>query len=129
MNLFLIAWRNIQQRGFASALTMCSMALGVALVSLVLSISWLITESFDRNSNVGYNLIVGSKGSPLQLTLNTVFYLSRPIEVLPYEEYLEFLPANQRAEEIKRIGGKVAEPDRPGHFAPYMQGGFAIPVS
>lgn len=128
MNLFLIAWRNIQQRGFASALTMCSMALGVALVSLVLSISWLITESFDRNSNVGYNLIVGSKGSPLQLTLNTVFYLSRPIEVLPYEEYLEFLPANQRAEEIKRIGGKVAEPDRPGHFAPYMQGGFAIPV-
>jgi putative ABC transport system permease protein len=128
MNLLLIAWRNMQQRSLASTLTMLSMALGVALVVLVLSISWLITESFDRNSNVGYNLIVGSKGSPLQLTLNTVFYLSRPIEVLPYDEYLEFLPGNQRAEEIRRIGGKVADPDRPGHYSLYMQGGFAIPV-
>lgn len=128
VNLLLIAWRNMQQRGLASSLTVFSMALGVALVVLVLSISWLITESFDRNSNVGYNLIVGAKGSPLQLTLNTVYYLSRPIETLPYEEYLEFLPGNKRAEEIRRIGGKVADPERPGHYGLYMQGGFAIPV-
>ncbi|MCA9180484.1 MAG: ABC transporter permease, partial [Planctomycetales bacterium] len=88
MNLFHIAWRNVQQRGLASLLTMLSMALGVALVVLVLGIGWVISESFARNSNVGYNLIVGAKGGSLQLTLNTVFYLSKPIEVLPYEEYL-----------------------------------------
>ena len=72
----------MQQRGFATLLTMFSMALGVTLVVLVLSISWTITESFDRNSNVGYNLIVGARGGSLQLVLNSVFYLSKPIEVL-----------------------------------------------
>ncbi len=61
--------------------------------------------------------------------MNTVFYLSKPIEVLPYEEYLEFLSAEERSAEIKRAGGKVAEPDRAGHYgAAYMKGGFAIPV-
>ena len=128
MNLFHIAWRNLQQRGLASLLTMLSMALGVALVVLVLGIGWVISESFARNSNVGYNLIVGAKGGSLQLTLNTVFYLSKPIEVLPYEEYLEFLPGNGRAEEIERIGGRIADPERKGIYASYMAGGFAIPV-
>lgn len=128
MNLFHIAWRNLQQRGLASILTMFSMALGVGLVVLVLGIGWVISESFARNSNVGYNLIVGAKGGALQLTLNTVFYLSKPIEVLPYEEYLEFLPGDGRAEEIQRVGGRIAEPDRKGLYSLYMSGGFAIPV-
>ncbi len=128
MNLFYIAWRNLQQRGLASALTMLSMALGVALVVLVLGIGWVVSESFSRNSNVGYNLIVGSKGGALQLTLNTVFYLSEPIEVLPYEDYLEFLPGDGRAEEIRLIGGRVADPDRKALYSSYMSGGFAIPV-
>ncbi len=128
MNLFHIAWRNLQQRGLASVLTMFSMALGVALVVLVLGIGWVISESFSRNSNVGYNLIVGAKGGSLQLTLNTVFYLSKPIEVLPYEDYLEFLPGDGRAEEIARVGGRIAEPGRKGTYSAYMSGGFAIPV-
>ena len=127
MNPFYIAFRNMQQRGLASLLTMLSMALGVALVVLVLSISWIITESFERNSNVGYNLIVGSKGGSLQLALNTVFYLSQPIEVIPYDEYLEFVPGSSgRAEEIREIGGRVADPDRKGEFSSYTS--FAIPV-
>ncbi|HAC89867.1 MAG TPA: peptide ABC transporter permease, partial [Planctomycetaceae bacterium] len=123
MNLFVIAYRNLQQRGLASFLTMLSMALGVAMVVIVLSISWLVTESFDRNSNVGYNLIVGSKGGSLQLTLNSVFYLSRPIEVVPYEEYLELIPGKEgRRKEIQRIGGRVAEPEREGLFSAYTSG-------
>lgn len=129
MNLFHIAWRNMQQRGLATVLTMFSMALGVALVVLVLSVGWIMTESFDRNSNVGYNLIVGAKGGKLQLALNTVFYLSEPIEVIPYEEYLELVPgADGRQQEIQRVGGRVAEPERKGLFSDYTNGGFAIPV-
>jgi putative ABC transport system permease protein len=128
MNLFLIAWRNMQQRGFATLLTIFSMALGVTLVVLVLSVSWTITESFDRNSNVGYNLIVGARGGSLQLTLNSVFYLSKPIEVLPYEDYLDLLPGNERVAEIKRIGGRIADPEKAGEHSKFMEGGFAIPI-
>lgn len=97
MNLFLIAWRSIQQRGLASALTALSMALGVLLVVIVLAIHGVVSESFN-SSSLGYNLIVGAnKGGKLQLTLNTVYYLSQPVENIPYDYYLEFTPAAQRA--------------------------------
>ena len=49
MNIFQIAWRSIQQRGIASTLTMLSMALGVMLVVLVLSIYGIVSESFRAN--------------------------------------------------------------------------------
>ncbi len=44
MSLFRIAWRNMQQRGLASLLTIFSMALGVGLVVVVLSIGWIVKE-------------------------------------------------------------------------------------
>ena len=116
------------QRKLATSLTALSMALGVALVVIVLSVGWVITKSFSRNKNVGYNLIVGAKGGAMQLTLNTVFYLSKPIETLPYEEYLELLPGDGRQQEIKRVGGRISEPDRAGLFSKYVGSGFAIPV-
>lgn len=79
MNLFTIALRNLTYRKLPTALTMLSMALGVALVVLVLTISGVIQKTFDRTSNVGYNLIIGAKGSDIQLTFNTVFFLSQPV--------------------------------------------------
>ncbi|MCL6503794.1 MAG: ABC transporter permease [Pirellulales bacterium] len=89
MSLLRIAWRSVQQRALASTLTSISMALGVALVVCVLVIYSAINESF-QNAPQGYNLIVGAKGSKLQLVLNTVYHLSNPIENLPYAYYKEF---------------------------------------
>ncbi len=89
MSLVKIAWRSLQQRALASTLTSVSMALGVALVACVLVIYAAINESF-QNAPQGYNLIVGAKGSKLQLVLNTVYHLSSPIENLPYGYYKEF---------------------------------------
>lgn len=88
MSLWKIAWRSIQQRAAASTLTAISMGLGVALVVAVVVIHGVIDRSFRRGSQ-GYDMIVGAKGSPLQLVLNTVFHLSQPIENIPYSFYLE----------------------------------------
>ena len=96
MSLFAIALRSVQQRGVASALTMFSMALGVMLVVAVLSIHGVVSKSFRNNSSLGYNMIVGPKGGKEQLTLNTVYYLSAPIENIPYTYYLEFLKKEER---------------------------------
>jgi putative ABC transport system permease protein len=96
MSLFAIALRSIQQRGVASALTMFSMALGVMLVVAVLSIHGVVSKSFRHNSSLGYNMIVGPKGGKEQLTLNTVYYLSAPVENIPYSYYLEFLKQDER---------------------------------
>ena len=89
MSLWKIAWRSIQQRALASALTAFGMGLGVALVVSVLVIHNVIDKSFKRGSQ-GYDLIVGAKGGKLQLVLNTVFHMSEPIENIPYSYYREF---------------------------------------
>ena len=128
MNLFSIAMRNLSYRKLASFLTALSMALGVALVVLVLTISGVIEKSLERTSNVGYNLIVGAKGSPLQLVFNTVFFLSKPVENIPYSYYMEYLPEKGRQEEYARIGGVLKEPERAGLYSFLMRGGFAIPL-
>ena len=96
MPLWKIAWRSVQRRSLASGLTALSMALGVMLVVAVLLIHGIIAESFRNNASLGYNLILGAKGGRLQLVLNTVFYLSEPVENIPYDFYQEFLPADQR---------------------------------
>src|SRR6187200_433717 len=96
MSLFGIAFRSIQQRGVASLLTMFSMALGVMLVVAVLSIHGVVSQSFRNNASLGYNMIVGPKGGKEQLTLNTVYYLSAPVENIPYTYYLEFLKREER---------------------------------
>jgi len=129
MSLLQIAWRNFCHRSLSSALTTFSLALGVALVVLVLSVFGIITEAFSSNAQVGYNLVVGPKGSALQLTLNSVYYLSQPIENLPFTEYMEFYDAEQRAEMVARYGGDPALGEQDGKYAPFVAGGYAIPLA
>lgn len=129
MNLFHIAWRNLLHRWLASTLTLLSMALGVSLVVLVLAISGLITKSFESNSNVGYNLIVGPKGSPIQLTMSCVLYVGAPIKAtLPYSYYLEYSSKKKREQALEEFGGKLDEPDRNGKYAMHVGDGFALPI-
>ncbi len=90
MSLWKIAWRSIQQRALASSLTGISMALGVMLVVAVLVIHGVINQSFMNNSGLGYNIVVGAKGGRLDLVLNSVYYLARPVENIPYTYYQEF---------------------------------------
>lgn len=101
MNLLTIAWKSVKNRAFSSGLTMLSMALGVMLVSIVLTIYSTIELSFSRNARLGYDLIVGARGASLQLTMNTVYYLSKPVENVPYEYYLAFLSGEEREEQLK----------------------------
>jgi len=86
MSLWKIAWRSIQQRSLASGLTALSMALGVALVVAVLVIYGVLSQSFRRSAQ-GYDLILGAKGSRLELVLSTVFHLGRPTANIPAKDY------------------------------------------
>jgi putative ABC transport system permease protein len=100
MTLVGIAWRNIRQRAVTSGLTALSLALGVALVVATLVTGSIVRRAFSSGTGLGYNMIVGAKGSPLQLVLNSVYYISRPIENLPWRVYAEFLPAAARPDGI-----------------------------
>src|SRR5260370_38187060 len=88
MNVVTIAWKSIRQRWLASALTALSIALGVALMVAVLVVNGVVTRMFNQNAT-GFHLIVGAKGSAMQLVLNTIYFLDKPIENIPYKYYLD----------------------------------------
>ena len=94
MNLISIAWKSLKQRRLASCLTAFSIALGVMLMVLVLVIFGAVDSAFTQRS-IAYDLIVGPKGSDLQLVLSAVYRMQPPIENLPYL-YLEQLKKDRR---------------------------------
>lgn len=89
MNLWKIALRSVQHRRLASGLTALSIGLGVALVVGVMVIHAVVSQTF-RRSGEGYDLIIGARGSRLELVLNTVYHIGKPVGTLPYSYYEEF---------------------------------------
>jgi len=90
MSLLAIALKSLRQRALASSLTALSVGLGVMLIVAVLLIAAVVNETFNRRG-VGYDLIVGPKGSDMQLVLSTVYRIEPPIQNLPYLYYLDLL--------------------------------------
>lgn len=86
MNLLTIAWKSIRQRMLASSLTGLSVALGVSLMIAVLIINGIVDRMFSQ-TGTGYDLVLGPKGSPLQLVLSTVYRIGGASEPLPWVLY------------------------------------------
>ena len=91
MSLWKIAWRSITQRALASSLTGLSMALGVALIILVLVIHEVVVGQLSNDAQ-GYHLIVaGGKGSPIEVVLTSVFHIGKPLYPFSYSYYKKFI--------------------------------------
>ena len=86
MNPLQIVWKNMKQRSLASILTILSVILGVALIVSIITIRSEVQNNFSQSA-IGYELVVGAKGSPLQLVLNTVYHLDVPTGNIPYSFY------------------------------------------
>jgi len=81
----------MQQRALASSLTGLSMALGVALMILVIVIHEVTVSQFEKDAQ-GYHLIIGgSGGGDTQLVMNTVFHMGKALYPFPYSHYREFI--------------------------------------
>ena len=59
------------------ALTLILFALGVGLISLLLNMNQQIEENFNKNL-AGIDLVLGAKGSPLQLILCAMYHVDNP---------------------------------------------------
>lgn len=77
MNSISLAAASIKARPLQTALCMIASAAGIALLSLVLLFSNSIENGIMRNMR-GIDMVVGAKGSPLQLILSTVFHADVP---------------------------------------------------
>src|SRR5258708_22073304 len=87
MNLFQLILKNMRQRALSTWLTLLSVVIGVALAVAVLILQRESAQLFGQ-SDFGYDIIIGPpKGSPLQLTLNTVYHMDKSPGNIPYSLY------------------------------------------
>jgi putative ABC transport system permease protein len=88
VSIWKIVLKNIAQRKLSSTLTSASIGLGVAVVVAVLALRSQARSGFDQSA-FGYDLVVGGKGSALQLVLNTVYHMDRSQGNLARERFRE----------------------------------------
>jgi putative ABC transport system permease protein len=82
MNLARLAWRYLWAQPLVSALNLLLLSLGLAAITLVLLVSEQI-EGGVRRDLAGIDLVVGAKGSPMQIMLAGVFHLDVPTGNIP----------------------------------------------
>lgn len=87
MNIFSLNWKQIKAKPLSSILNIFLFATGVAIISFL----FLTTEKIENqlNNNVaGIDLVVGAKGSPLQLILAGIYHIDHPTGNIQYDEAL-----------------------------------------
>lgn len=80
-----LSWRYLWSRPLATALNLLLLTLGLAAITLVLLVATQIDRAFERDLR-GIDLVVGAKGSPLQLILAGVFHIDTPTGNIPLQE-------------------------------------------
>jgi putative ABC transport system permease protein len=77
MNVLTLSWRYLWSRPLATVLNLLLLALGLASMAFVLIARDQVDRAFERDL-AGIDLVVGAKGSPMQLILAGVFHLDVP---------------------------------------------------
>ena len=82
MTTVALAWRYLWSRPLAAALNLLLLSLGLASMTFLLLVSHQIDTAFERDL-AGIDVVVGAKGSPMQLILSGVFHLDVPTGNVP----------------------------------------------
>lgn len=85
MNLLNLSWANLRDKKLNSFLSALLLTLGIGIISLLLLLNKQLDEQFRRNLK-GIDMVVGAKGSPLQLILSSVYQIDAPTGNIPLEE-------------------------------------------
>ena len=87
---FSFTWKNLFSRPLNLLLNLVLFALGVGLISLLLLINTQVTEKMENNF-AGIDLVIGAKGSPLQMVLCNMYHIDPPTGNISTENARPFL--------------------------------------
>ena len=130
MNSFLLSLAYIRHKKLNTALNVLTFTLGVAMICSLLLINAQIRGEFTKNLQ-GIDLVVGGKGSPLQLILSSVFHVDIPTGNIPLDEAqkLEQNPLIKKAIPLalgdNYLGFRIVgtTPDYAGHYGAKLAAG------
>ncbi len=93
MNLLKISIKNIFNKPLNTILSLMLFALGIGLISFLLLLNKQVQDKFDKNL-AGIDLVMGAKGSPLQLILCSMYHIDAPTGNIKLKEVQPFLNPN-----------------------------------
>jgi putative ABC transport system permease protein len=82
MRTLLFAWRYLWSRPLGAALNVLLLSLGLASITFLLLVGAQLSKAFDRDL-AGIDVVVGAKGSPMQLILSGVMHIDVPPSNVP----------------------------------------------
>jgi putative ABC transport system permease protein len=85
VSLFGLSLAYIRARALNAGLNLALLALGVAMIVLLLLFSAQLEDRLTRDAR-GIDLVIGSKGSPLQLILSSIYHVDFPTGNIPLAE-------------------------------------------
>jgi putative ABC transport system permease protein len=85
VNIFKLSLKNIFSKPLSSSISLALLVLGIGIISLLLQLNTLIKNQMDNNLK-GIDMVVGAKGSPLQLILSSVYHVDSPTGNISLEE-------------------------------------------
>lgn len=85
MNLIALSWNYIKAKPLNMLLNMLLMGLGIAIILVLILLSTQLEDNLSKNKK-GVDLVVGAKGSPLQLILANVYHIDFPTGNIKLQE-------------------------------------------
>ena len=85
MSLFGLSLAYLRARALNAALNLVLLALGVGMIVLLLLFSAQLEHRLTRDAR-GIDLVIGAKGSPLQLILSSIYHVDFPTGNVPLAE-------------------------------------------
>ena len=77
MKTLALAWRYLWSRPMGAALNVLLLSLGLASITFLMLVGHQLNRAFERDL-AGIDVVVGAKGSPMQLILSGVFHIDVP---------------------------------------------------
>ena len=84
MKTVFLAWRYLWSRPLGAALNLLLLSLGLASITFLLLVGHQLNKAFERDL-AGIDVVVGAKGSPMQLILSGVFHIDVPPGNVPLQ--------------------------------------------
>ena len=88
MKTLLFAWRYLWARPMGTALNVLLLSLGLASITFLMLVGAQLSKAFDRDL-AGIDVVVGAKGSPMQLILSGVLHIDVPPGNVPLKAVRE----------------------------------------
>ncbi|MEX0884000.1 MAG: ABC transporter permease, partial [Cyclobacteriaceae bacterium] len=77
MTILQLSWKYLKVKPLSTGLNILLLALGLSIITVLI----LIQDQFENKMNkdaAGVDLVIGAKGSPLQLVLSSVYHIDFP---------------------------------------------------